>query len=230
MGVIKIQFWICFFVSWLCYRLLRPFEKMGVLSDTGYIQNILGWHRIWRAGDRYYQSFKILPYIPNCDKNSKILYVGVQGNMGFNIKTLTYLYPNTTFLDTDVHAQRYVQNYRFVAGSFENLASVFGDEKFDCIVISGVYYFYPHLADDFLDTTAPIIAHQLNDNGIFITGIYQPSYLQNYKQCMDSPMVQKYFQHALLRDKSIHKAYRRLFRKTWDTYHFEIMVKSTRRV
>ena len=223
MILIKIQFWIYFSISTVLYRLCRPLEKMGIKHR--YMRKITDWHRIWRAGDRYYQNFKILPYIPNMTKQSKILYVGVQGQMDFNIRTLIHLYPHITFLDIDKKAKKYVRSQRFVVGAIQDLPSLFGEEKFDCVIISGVYYFYPELADDFLDITVPIIADQLNDKGIFITGIYNPSFLQHYNQCMDSPIVQKYFKHTVLNGKSIHKAYRRLHRKTWDTYNFEVMQK-----
>ena len=229
MGVImiiiyKVIFWTLFFLGSVLYRLVSILGKLvPAILKLHYIGEMVACYKIWRGGDRYYQTFKILPALAKKSPNMKILYMGVQSNMNLNLRVLKYLFPNVVCSDIDRDSEKYCQGMKFIQSDVLSLEKSFKESELDAILISGVYYFYPELSDEFLDESLHSVHHVLKDNGILITGVANVYFNKKYKTVNDSPVIKSKFLKTNVGNKSIHMVSNKLItlKKTKNAYGFE---------
>ena len=221
----KCIFWITVF---FLYLLKQVVKVIPALKKYTFVDNALAILRIWRAGDRYYQIFHILPNmlkLEGIDKNSKILYVGVQWYQWYEIKVLNHYYSDVTFVDINASSQKYVCGNPFIAADISKISQVLPNETFDCILISGIFYHYG-LDEKFTNDCLLETWKVLRNNGTLITGITTRCHS---KKIAENPILNTYFTTGYLKGKKSHKVYERLlpFKKTLHFFWFEIFHKKS---
>ena len=133
--------WIGFLFILMIYINFLPLYVIGRLfpafKKTHYYVVSSVFFSTWCYGDRYYQTFKILPHIP---KTKKLLYVGIRPYQVWSLKYNFSDFENIFFMDIEDDVQKCCFGKPFVAGNLASVDNYFTENQFDYVVVLGIFF------------------------------------------------------------------------------------------